>query len=130
MELAARITLFVAGLVALYVGAGLLFVPVAFEASAGIVLGSDPDLLSEVRAPGGVVLLAGAFMWLGAFRVRYTSLAITSASALYLAFGLSRFVGFALDGAPGSALVAITSLELILGLALLALAWLTRARLA
>lgn len=126
MELAARITLFIAGLIALYVGAGLLFFPVAFEASSGISLGSDPALLSEVRAPGGVLLLAGLFMWLGSFRARFTETAIMSASALYLAYGLSRIVGFALDGSPGATLVAVTALELIVGGTLLAFAFATR----
>lgn len=123
MELAARITLFIAGLVALYVGAGLLFAPVAFEATSGIQLGSDPALLSEVRAPGGVVLVAGLFMWLGVARGRFTGPATLVASGLYLAYGLSRLVGFVLDGSPGDMLVAVTGIELVLGVALAVIGW-------
>jgi hypothetical protein len=42
------------GLTGVAVGGYLLFAPVGFRAQYGIALGSDPNELSETRAPGGV----------------------------------------------------------------------------
>ena len=39
---------FVAGITALIIGSCLLFIPVTFQASAGIELSNDPGLLSEM----------------------------------------------------------------------------------
>ena len=42
------VVLFVAGITALIIGSCLLFIPVTFQASAGIELSNDPGLLSEM----------------------------------------------------------------------------------
>ncbi|MEM9005163.1 MAG: DUF4345 family protein [Cyanobacteria bacterium P01_F01_bin.86] len=47
-----RILLFVAGVILLLVGAATLLQPHAFFAAEGIMLGHNPTLLSEIRAPG------------------------------------------------------------------------------
>lgn len=106
----------VAGFIAVVVGAGILFVPQAFHASAGIDLGNDVRLLNEMRAPGGAILVCGLFVITGAFRARLAYSATMLAFVLYTAFGLSRLLGMALDGLPGPALVQITILELTVGL--------------
>lgn len=62
---AVKILLFISGIVALAIGVSLLFATVAFEASAGIELGQDINLLSELRAPGGALLVAGIIILLG-----------------------------------------------------------------
>jgi hypothetical protein len=49
------IFLTVSGLLLLAIGSTILFVPHAFYASDGIVLGNNPSLLSEIRAPGGLL---------------------------------------------------------------------------
>lgn len=112
-----RFILVLAGSIALAVGAGILFVPQAFHATAGIALGDDVRLLNEMRAPGGAILVCGLFVIAGAFRARLAFSATMLAFALYTAFGLSRLVGMAFDGLPGPALVQITMLELAVGLA-------------
>lgn len=111
-----KFILAVAGFIALAVGAGILFVPQAFHASAGIDLGDDVRLLNEMRAPGGAILVCGLFVIAGAFRARLAFSATMLAFVLYTAFGLSRLVSMAFDGLPGSALVQITILELAVGL--------------
>ncbi|MCR9136650.1 MAG: DUF4345 domain-containing protein [Alphaproteobacteria bacterium] len=108
--------LVVAGLIAIVVGAGILFAPQAFHASAGIDLRDDVRLLNEMRAPGGAILVCGLFVIAGAFRARLAFPATMLAFVLYTAFGLSRLVGMAIDGLPGPALVQITILELAVGL--------------
>ena len=48
-----RVVLVFSGLIGFSVGLGQLFFPVSFEASAGISLGTDVALLSEIRGAGG-----------------------------------------------------------------------------
>jgi hypothetical protein len=108
--------LVVSGTIGTAIGGALLFVPVAFEASAGINLGANINLLSEIRAPGGTLLVAGILILLGAFisRMAYTSILLSS--LFYLTYGLSRVLGIMIDGVPGESLVIATIAELIIGL--------------
>ena len=84
-------------------------------AGYGIELGPDPNQLSEVRAPGGALLVLGALMLIGVFSRAYTFASTSIAAAVYLAYGLSRLVSFALDGLPGEGLLVATAFELALG---------------
>lgn len=101
------------------VGAGIVFTPVAFHASNGIVLGTDASLLSEVRAPGGALLALSALVLMGALRPSWTHTSTLIAAVVFLAYGASRLLGIALDGLPATSLVAACALELSLGLAFL-----------
>jgi hypothetical protein len=47
----------IAGMIGVTIGGALLFNPVAFEASAGISLEENINMLSEVRAPGGALFV-------------------------------------------------------------------------
>ena len=112
----ARLVLVLSGLVGMVVGAGMLFVPVAFHASAGIVLDGSINLTSEMRAAGGPLLAGGVIIILGAFSgpLRFTALVI--ACMFYLSYGVSRLLAMAIDGMPAQAIVMITVLELVVGL--------------
>ncbi|MEM9214477.1 MAG: DUF4345 domain-containing protein [Cyanobacteria bacterium P01_F01_bin.150] len=101
-----------AALLLLAIGGTILFVPHTFYASDGILLGNDPSLLSEIRAPGGLLVSSGLLILLGAFRAHLRSLSITLTTLVYSAFGLSRLVGFTLDGIPSNNLVIATGVEL------------------
>ena len=105
--------LFVSGLLLLGIGGGILFVPHAFHASNGIVLGSDPSLLSEMRAPGGLLTASAILILLGTFRRSLRPQAMTLTVLVYGSFGLARVVSLALDGIPSTGLVASTAIELI-----------------
>lgn len=109
--------LFTAGLVLLVVGAAGLTAPAAFHEANGIEVTADAGLLSETRAAGGVLLAAGAFLVLGAFVARFAVPAAAVGAVGYLAYGLSRLLGMAVDGMPGSGLVTATMIELVLALA-------------
>jgi len=54
-----RALLVTSGLIAATIGASILLAPAQFHASNGIELAADPNLLSEVRAPGGALLVLG-----------------------------------------------------------------------
>ncbi|WP_456787112.1 DUF4345 domain-containing protein [Cellulomonas sp. P5_C5] len=111
--------LIVAGAVAVVIGAAVLLTPVAFSESYGIVLGADPDALSERRAPGAGLLVIGALLVAGAFvaRLRFTALLV--GALVYLAYGLARVLSLVADGRPSDGLLVAGVVELALGAACL-----------
>ena len=110
-----KILLLAGGTIATGIGAALLLAPVWFQASAGITLGPDPNLLSEMRAQGAVLLGTGAIILAGAFVQSLAFTATLLATVFFLAYGLARTLGVVLDGLPGSSLVAATGIELVIG---------------
>lgn len=108
--------LLISGLIGVGVGSGLLFTPVAFEASAGIFIKQDPSLLSEIRGSGGVILASGLLIIAGVFLERLQFLALSLTSLIYLAYGLSRMFSMAMDGMPSQTIVMVAILEVIFGL--------------
>ena len=107
------IYLVIAGLLLLAIGSAILLAPLAFHGSNGVILGDNPNLLSEVRAPGGLLAASGIIILVGAFRVRLRVSAVQLATLVYGSFGLGRLMSMALDGMPSSSIVGATSLELI-----------------
>ena len=110
-----RVLLLVSGLLAIVIGAALLFRPAQFHASNGILIGTDASLLSEIRAPGGGLLVLGLMILFGAFVTAWALASTTIAAAVYLAYGASRLVSIGLDGIPGPGILAATAVELLLG---------------
>jgi hypothetical protein len=108
------IFLTISGLLLLAIGGTILFVPHAFYASDGIVLGNDPSLLSEIRAPGGLLATSGLFILIGVFRLTLRSLALMLTVLVYCSFGLSRLLSFYLDGIPSHSLAIATVIELVM----------------
>lgn len=121
--------LVVAGLVLVYVGASVMFAPESFYAGNGITLAADASRLSEVRAPAGLLLLAGAFAWLGAFRRAWRHTASIVTAVVYGSYGLSRLAAVLFDGMPSQSLVVAMTVELVIGALAASAGWvLTRAR--
>ncbi|MEP2717090.1 DUF4345 domain-containing protein [Pseudophaeobacter sp.] len=110
-----KATLGLSGLIALAVSIGVLFLPHEFHATAGIQLGTDVNLLNEMRASGGMLLISALFILVGAFRAQLTDLALIVSATLYLSYGLSRLVSLVADGMPGAGLLQILVLELAIG---------------
>jgi hypothetical protein len=106
------------GLLALAIGVWALLGPASFHATSGIELGSDPALLSEIRAPAGALAALGSLMVAGAFSRTLRGPATLVGATVYLSYGLARLVAFALDGNPGPSLLGATAIELLLGTAL------------
>ena len=105
--------LFIAGLLLLAIGGTILLAPHALHAGNGIVLGHDPNLLSEIRAPGGLLVGSAVFILIGALRPDRQSLAVMLTVLVYGSFGLARLLGLALDGMPATGIVAATVIELV-----------------
>ena len=112
---ARRLVLLIAGIVAIGIAATILFAPEGFYAAYGIELAGNTNLTNELKAPAGVLLVAGLLMLAGVFRAQLTNVSLTAATAIYLPYGLSRLLSFALDGIPNSALVSAAIFEIAVG---------------
>lgn len=111
-----RIFLVLAGLIGFSVGVGQLFFPIGFEASSGVSLDADINLLSEFRSAGGSLFLLGIAIIYGAFRRFLLKYALFLASVLYLGYGLARVYAFVVDGIPNELFVIVTTAEVVIGL--------------
>ena len=108
--------LFLSGLLLLGIGSAILVIPQTFHGGNGIALDDDPSLLSEVRAPGGLLTASSILILVGTFRRSLRPLATVLTVLFYGSFGLARLLGFALDGIPTRGLVGSTVIELIVAL--------------
>ncbi|WP_068116400.1 DUF4345 domain-containing protein [Tropicimonas marinistellae] len=111
-----KMSLCAAGLTALGIGLAITFAPHGFYAGYGIVLGTDPTLLSELRAPGANLAALGAVIFAGALRPGAARLSAMLGTIVFLAFAFGRLVSVALDGWPGEGIVAALAIELAIGL--------------
>lgn len=111
-----NIILFISGLIVVIVGSGILFFPAAMHATAGIHLDGSTNLMNEMRAAGGPLLVGGIVIILGAFYERLRFTAMLMASILYLSYGFARIFSIAIDGVPSSELIQITAFEIVIGL--------------
>lgn len=121
----------VGGVVALAIGLGGSLTPAGFAAGVGIDHAGDAAALSETRGAGAGVLAIGVLLLLGARRRDLAPAAALLGALAYGGYGLARLLGMALDGFPGTGLVAAAVVELVLGAvcaALCASVWSARIR--
>ena len=118
--------LIIAGLLLLVIGGSILLAPHSFYASNGIALGNDPNLLSEIRAPGGMLTASGLFALIGALRSNLASMTILLLVLVYGSFGVARIVSIMIDGMPASGIVAAAAIELLVAAVGLFVLWRTR----
>ena len=107
--------LVIAGALLLIIGGFLLLEPHAFFAENGVTLGDDPNLMSEIRAPAGLLIVSGTLMVLGAFVQSLASVGLGLAAMVYGSYGASRLVSIGLDGLPSQGILWATGLELVIG---------------
>ena len=116
-----KIALGIGGVTALGIGAFILAAPHGFYASYGISLGQDPNLLSELRAPGAGLAALGAVILAGLVRATLAPVALAAALTVYLAFPAGRIVSLAVDGMPSGSVLGALAIEVtIAGLLLVA----------
>ncbi|MEL7361964.1 MAG: DUF4345 family protein, partial [Bacteroidota bacterium] len=89
-RLGIQLLLALAGLTLIALGAAILVTPHAFFATNGILLGSDPSLLSEIRAPGAILALSGLFVVRGVVQRSRRRQALQIATVVYGAYGATR----------------------------------------
>jgi hypothetical protein len=112
LTLLQKIALGIAGVSALGIGAAITLIPQAFYASYGIAVGSDPSLLSELRAPGAALATLGAIMLSGIVRPSLSDVACVAALVVFLGFPGGRILGLLLDGVPSVGIMAALAFEL------------------
>lgn len=120
-----RVSLVGAGVIALLIGGTLMASPKAFLEMSHVFVDTDPNLMSEMTAPGGVLILTGILLLVGAVRLRFANLALIIGAVIYGSYGISRLVSMALHGLPSDSLIAATVIELAIA-ALLGGLWATR----
>lgn len=107
--------LLASGLLAAGIAATILFAPDAFYSGYGIDIGSNVNLTNELKAPAGVLFIAGLLMLAGVFRTGFEVPSLATATAIYLPYGLSRLLSMAIDGVPDTGLVSAAILEIAIG---------------
>ena len=110
-----RVFLALSGTIAALIGLSVLFMPHAFFATNHITLGSDPNLMSEIRAPGGLLLASGVIMLCGAVMRSLIRAALLTGAVVFSMYGVSRLVSLAFDGMPSSSIFGALVIELVVG---------------
>ena len=113
--LARKLVLLISGIVAISIATAILFVPEGFYAAYEIQLAGNTNLTNELKAPAGVLFVAGLLMLAGVFRTQLIALSLTASATIYLPYGLSRLLSIALDGVPHSSLVGAAIFEIAVG---------------
>lgn len=111
-----RTFLFVCAALVGAIGGAVLLSPHAFFATNNIALNNDPNLMSEIRAPGGLLIAAGLMMLAGAVFHKHLLNALRVAAITFSAYGLARCISWVADGAPSSSLMIALTLEMGLGI--------------
>ncbi|MBO6891241.1 MAG: DUF4345 domain-containing protein [Roseibium sp.] len=110
-----KIALTLAALTFLVIGGLLTFDPAFMFSLNAIVLDPSPAMMSEIRAPGALILFSGVLAVAGLINRRIESYALFAAAGLLLSYGFGRLVSLPLDGVPPLSLVFATAIELGLG---------------
>ncbi len=95
--------------------------PTIFLATSEVIVEHDAGLMSEVTAPSGLLLIAGAFMMISTIKLRFARLGLVVGAVVYGSYGLGRLVSTYLHGTPSESLVVVMYFELAIAVLLLAL---------
>jgi len=107
--------LLASGMLAAGIAVTIFFAPDAFYASYEIDIGTNVGLINELKAPAGMLLMAGLLMLAGVFKAEFVVPSLATATVIYLSYGLSRVLSMMIDGVPNSALVGAAVLEIAIG---------------
>ncbi|WP_430404048.1 DUF4345 domain-containing protein [Hyphomonas sp.] len=103
------------------IGAAMLTKTAAFLAMSDVEIDPDPGLLSELKAPSVLLILAGTCMLVGSVRSRFADLGLAVGAVVYGSYGVARIAGMVIDGLPTGSLLIATLIELVLAALLMAL---------
>lgn len=107
-----KTALAISGLTAIGIGGMITFAPHVFYASYGIVVGDDPSLLSELRAPAAGLTTLGILMLLGIWKSAMAQLSVAATLVVFLAFPAGRLIGLAVDGMPSFGILGALFFEI------------------
>ena len=110
-----KVILSILALILVVFGGWRLVYPLGFYTFSGLELSDDAGLLSEVRGAGGVIMVSGLVVGLGAFQHAWSRTSIVLAAVVFLSLVLGRLIGIALDGFPGAEVMQGMAIELVFG---------------
>ena len=120
-HLGTRTVLAVSGAILVAIGSSIMAAPIFFLALSEVIVEHDAGLMSEVTAPSGMLIIAGAFMILSAIKFRFANLGLVAGAIVYGSYGFSRLFSTYLHGTPSESLVVVMYFELAVAILLLAL---------
>lgn len=97
-----KVILIVLALTLVVFGGWRFINPIGFYTFSGLDLAGDAGLLSEVRGAGGIIMVSGFVVGLGAVQHAWSRTSVLLAALVFLSLGLGRLTGIALDGLPGA----------------------------
>ncbi|MFK8052448.1 MAG: DUF4345 domain-containing protein [Woeseiaceae bacterium] len=107
-----KTTLVGSGAILAFIGVALMLFPSSFLSMNDVEIANDPNLISELIAPSGVLLVTGIFMMHASFRQSLWRFAMRIGAVVYGSYGVSRLIGIAMFGTPSRSLVQAAVLEL------------------
>ena len=110
-----------AGAIGGLIGGALMFTPRAFLEMSQVFVERDPNLMSEITAPSGVLLISAAYLVFGAIKLRFARQALLIGAVIYGSYGVARLIGMSLHGVPSGSLVAAMIVEIAIAVLLGAL---------
>lgn len=110
-----RLVLGLTAITLLGIGGLIVLAPQVLLGSNGIILEPTPAMMSEIRAPGVLVLLAGTMSLIGTFNRSFTRAGLAAGAAAMLSYGFGRIVSIGMDGLPPEGLIFALAIELGLG---------------
>ena len=110
-----KVILIVLALTLVVFGGWRLVDPIGFYTFSGLGLSDVAGLLSEVRGAGGIIMVSGLVVGLGAFLQAWSRTSVLLAVMVFLPLGLGRLMGLALDGSSGAGVIQGMAIELVFG---------------
>jgi hypothetical protein len=111
-----KVILIVLALTLVVFGGWRFINPIGFYTFSGLDLAGDAGLLSEVRGAGGIIMVSGFVVGLGAVQHAWSRTSVLLAALVFLSLGLGRLMGIALDGLPGAEVIQGLAIELVFGI--------------
>ena len=126
-RLVTRLALIGSGAVLGMIGSALMTSPKAFLETSHVFVETDPGLMSELAAPGGLLIVTAALMLIGAIKFNFANLALGVGAVVYGSYGIGRVVSMVFHGLPSQSLILATLIEVSIAV-VLGVLWLTAQR--
>ena len=116
IKVTTRVFLALSGLLLNLIAIMLLVQPIPFFESNGIVVEASPSLLSEIKAPGGLLLSIGLMILFSTFSSEWSVIlrATRLTILVYASYGIVRIYSFLVDGIPTPGIVVAAIIELLI----------------
>ncbi len=107
--------LLIAGLIMMLVGSYIAITTLNYVTvmSAEDIVPST-NMLSDLRGMGGMLLVLGAYVLIGSFRINWQQPALIIAVGVFTSFVVFRNLGFVLDGWPDTSIMIAYWVEVVM----------------